>query len=309
MSLKKIITILISFFLAFNYCYCQSFVNGDLDGIVNGPSCLPYYWQNVPRSDVNCLAINPGEDTPDLTDINGPGNLSGVKGNPFSGTTFISGLFETVAIVSNNFWHEGIMQTVSGFTIENSYTIRFHQTVVKNNNVLDNSGSWAVYVDTVLVGATAPTYSNEPFGSNSLPWEARSITFTARATNHLIKFLPMDDDSNWVFSNTDTLGALRMGIDSIGFVIPTSLNEQKFNGGFKVFPNPNDGSFKLQYNGIINKPLLLSITDVYGKVLDTIEVSNSFTNYENPSLIPGMYFYTVKQGYEEVGRGKFLVLK
>jgi hypothetical protein len=100
-----------------------------------------------------------------------------------------------------------------------------------------------------------------------------------------------------------------MGIDSIGFVMPTSLNEQKVNGGFKVFPNPNNGSFKLQYNGIINKPLLLTITDVYGKVLDTIEVSNTFTNYENPSLIPGMYFYTVKQGYEEVGRGKFLVLK
>jgi hypothetical protein len=308
MSLKKIITILISFFLAFNNCYCQSFVNGDLDGIVNGPSCLPYNWQNVPRNDVNCLAINPGEDTPDLTDINGPGNLSGIIGNPYNGTTFISGLCATDNN-PNHFWHEGIMQTVSGFTVENTYTIRFHQTVVKDHNSLDESGSWAVYIDTLLAGISAPSISNEHYISTSLTWEARSITFSARATTHLIKFLPIDDDTNYISSHLDTLGALRMGIDSIGFVIPTSLNEQKVNGDFKVFPNPNNGSFKLQYNGIINKPLLLSITDVYGKVLDTIEVSNSFTNYENPSLIPGMYFYTVKQGYEEVGRGKFLVLK
>lgn len=244
MSIKQVITILFCIFFVIN-CYSQSFVNGDLDGVVNGPSCLPNNWQNVPRNDANCLAINPGEDTPDLTNINGPGNLSGVKGNPYSGTTFISGLFETADIIPNNFWHEGIMQTVSGFTVENTYTIRFHQTVVKNNNVLDNSGSWAVFVDTVLAGVTAPTYSNEPFGSTQLPWEARTISFTARASTHLIKFLPMDDDSNWVFSNTDTLGALRMGIDSIGFVIPTNINELKVSGDFNLFPNPNNGTFSL----------------------------------------------------------------
>jgi hypothetical protein len=307
MCLKKIITILISISFAFN-CYCQSFVNGDLDGIVSGPSCLPYNWQNVPYTDVNCLALNLYEDSPDLTNINAPGPLNGTIGNPFSGTTFISGQIGR-GNNPNHFWHEGIMQTVSGFIIENTYIIRFHQTVVRNNNALDMSGSWAVYIDTLLAGISEPTYNNEPVGSLTLPWEARSITFTARAITHLIKFLPMDDDSNWIASTTDTLGALRMGIDSIGFVIPTSLNEQKVNGDFKVFPNPNNGSFRLQYIGIINKPLLLTITDVYGKVLDTIEVSNTFTNYENPSLIPGMYFYSIRQRNDVISNGKIIVVK
>jgi hypothetical protein len=76
MCLKKIITILISISFAFN-CYCQSFVNGDLDGIVSGPSCLPYNWQNVPYTNVNCLALNLYEDSPDLTNINAPGPLNG----------------------------------------------------------------------------------------------------------------------------------------------------------------------------------------------------------------------------------------
>jgi hypothetical protein len=76
-----------------------------------------------------------------------------------------------------------------------------------------------------------------------------------------------------------------------------------------VFPNPNNGSFKLQYNGIINKKTMLYITDVYGKLIDTIEIVNTTTDYENAGLSNGLFFYTVKQGYEEVGRGKFLVLK
>lgn len=239
MSLKKIITILFCIFFAIN-CYCQSFANGDLDGPFPGPNSLPTDWQKVPYSDLNCLALNPGEDTPDLTSANSQYPV----GNPYHGLTFLSGLFGTQNN-GNNFWQEGIMQTVSGFTIEDSYTIRFYQTVVRNLDALDKSGLWAVYIDTVLAGITVPTYSNEPVGSLNQPWEARSITFTARNTTHLIKFLPMDDDSNWVPSTTDTLGALRMGIDSIGFVIPTSINEKIDNGDFSLFPNPNNGKFSL----------------------------------------------------------------
>lgn len=211
-----------------------------MDGPFPGPNSLPTDWQKVPYSDLNCLALNSGEDTPDLTSANSQYPV----GNPYHGLTFLSGLFATQNN-GNNFWHEGIMQSVTGFTIEETYTIRFHQTVTRNLIALDKSGSWAVYIDTVLAGITVPTYSNEPVGSLNQPWEARSITFTARNTAHLIKFLPVDDDSNWIASTTDSLGALRMGIDSIGFVIPTSINEKIDNGDLSLFPNPNNGKFSL----------------------------------------------------------------
>ena len=251
MRIKQLITLLFCNLFAIN-CYCQSFVNGDLDGPFPGPNSMPTDWQNVPYTDLNCLALQAGGDTPDLTSANSQYPV----GNPYHGLTFLSGLFGTQNN-GNNFWQEGIMQTVSGFTIEDSYTIRFHQTVVRNLDALDKSGSWAVYIDTVLAGITVPTYSNEPVGSLNQPWEARSITFTARNTTHLIKFLPMDDDSNWIPSTTDTLGALRMGIDSIGFVIPTSLNEQMLYGGFSLFPNPNSGRFSLLCPGNSNFNLVI----------------------------------------------------
>jgi hypothetical protein len=287
---------------------CQGFINGNLEGVINGVSSLPGDWQNVPYTDPNCLANHLGGDTPDLTDMDGPVSSLGYNGNPYSGNTFISGVF---GMNSNQieFGQEGIMQLVLGFTVESNYIIRFHQTVVKTIGALDKSGSWAVYIDTILIGVTTPTHSNEAFDSNNLPWEARSFMFTATSTSHVIKFLPMDDDTNYTVSTTDTTGALYMGIDSIGLEIVTGIDEIIYANNFQVFPNPNTGTFKLQYNGINNKKTMLYITDLYGKLIDTKEIINTSTDYENTSLTAGLYFYSLRQEDKEVWRGKFVVLK
>ncbi len=209
MRTKQLAKIIFCNLLAIN-CYGQSFQNGELDGIINGYSSLPTDWLNVPLGDPNCLAFQVGNDTPDLTSLTEPGPTLGCVGNPFSGSTFVSGAF---ANSSPNFFQEGIMQTLVGFTIEKEYLIHFRQTIVKTDYSIDKSGSWAVYIDTILAGITTPTHSNAFPGSTELPWELRTISFTAKATSHLIKFLPLDDDTNHFNSNTDTLGSLRMGID------------------------------------------------------------------------------------------------
>ncbi len=297
--------IIIAFFkLIILNCYSQNFQNADLDGIVNGNSCLPNFWLNVPYYDVNCLAYQVGNDTPDLTSLTGPQVVVGMNGNPYSGTTFLSGFFGRNP---PNFFQEGIMQNVSGFNIGQYYSIRFHQTVVKANYSIDNSGSWAVYLDTILVGITTPTPSNEPYNSVNLPWELRSLSFTATANSHLIKFLPMDDDTIYAPSLTDTLGGLYMGIDSIGLEVFTGLNEQGQNK-FGLTPNPNIGNFRLQFKGPIDKPMRMFLFDVYGKLIDEIIITNEITNYENTMLSNGMYFYSLRRGVEELGNGKIIVL-
>jgi len=304
MKNKRLIIITFFHFVTLN-CYCQSFLNGDLDGIVNGNSCLPTNWMNVPLSDPNCLAAQVGNDTPDLTSISGPGTIGvGAIGNPYSGNTFVSGAF-----ASNlpNFFHEGIMQTVNGFTVGMQYSIHFRQTVLKGNGVIDKSGSWAVYIDTNLAGLSIPTNSNEPLGSFTLPWELRTISFEATSTSHLIKFLPMDDDTNYFVSLTDTTGALVMGIDSIGIQVLTNLKEQAQNDFF-LAPNPNNGNFRLQFKSLIDKPMELFITDLYGELIDEMIITNTLTNYENINLKDGIYFYTLRQGISEIEKGKIMVI-
>jgi hypothetical protein len=95
---------------------------------------------------------------------------------------------------------------------------------------------------------------------------------------------------------------------SVTIIDETGIEEQKQNN-FSLFPNPNKGSFYLQYKGIIAKPTMLYITDVYGKLIDTKEIVNTTTDYENTSLTSGLYFYSLRQGNEELGRGKFVVGK
>ena len=206
--MTKTYSILLVLFFLGGRLLSQNFLNPDLDGIITGGSSLPVDWQNVPYTDLNCNATFLGGDSPDLTDLFGPEEIGGVLGNPYSGITFISGL-------DGGDYQEGIMQTVSGFLPNTLYSINFKQSVVKQNNALDQSGAWAVYIDTLLAGISIPTFSDAPFNSTSFIWEARSITFTATETTHTIKFLPMDDDSNSDYSYIGTEGALRMGIDSI----------------------------------------------------------------------------------------------
>jgi hypothetical protein len=215
----------------------QNFVNGDLEGIVTGISCLPDFWQGIPYSDLNCEASNSGYDSPDLTNITGPILTDGRNGNPFSGQTFICGAY---GININPFYktHEGIMQVVSWFTVGQTYKINFRQSINTTSYARDNSGSWAIYIDTVLAGITEPSFSDEPFNSINIQWDARRIVFTATSTSHVIKFLPMDNDTNLVFSLTDTTGALYMGIDSISLSIVTGLEEPEPNLGINLYPNP-----------------------------------------------------------------------
>jgi hypothetical protein len=53
---------------------------------------------------------------------------------------------------------------------------------------------------------------------------------------------------------------------------------------------------------------ILGVTDIYGNQLDQIEIINSTTEYATTRLTSGLYFYTIRQGSEELGRGKFMVI-
>ncbi|MCR9171563.1 MAG: gliding motility-associated C-terminal domain-containing protein [bacterium] len=190
--------------------YSQNFFNFDLEGEVTAISDLPYGWEAVDVSDPICLATNIGNATPDLSDMEGLTNPISCIGNPYSCQSFVSGLLSGPS--SGGIYHEGIQQSVSGFEIDSSYSICFYQTNVKQSSQAnDTSGCWAVYVDDLLIGVTAPSVNHLAPYSLILDWEFRQVTFTATSTEHLIKFIPYDDDLDISAPNN----GIRMGIDYI----------------------------------------------------------------------------------------------
>ncbi len=214
-SKYRLISVILCMMLSVAYSqdlFSQNFSNSDLEGSFFGFSDLPDEWQRVPVGDPISVASNTNiGDTPDLTDINGPGDDNGVLGIPFSGDTFITGLR-----MSNNVaFHEGIQQTVDGFEVGETYLLEFYQSVVKQVFALDNTGSWSVYMDDVLLGVSELSTSNLSFDDPNLNWDMRSMIFQPTSSEHTFKFMPTDNDSNDSNSFTDEEAGLRMGIDLI----------------------------------------------------------------------------------------------
>lgn len=212
-------TLLISGCLLFmcSQATCQSFANGDLNGSVGFVS-TPSSWSDIPDTDPISNANSTAEATVDILDATGPNAPGGVAANPYSGATLCSGLMASDG--GAFFWHEGIQQNVSGFTPGNTYTVNFYQAVVKQQNCIDESGGWQMYLDATLAGSSAVSTSTLAYDDVNVQWDCRSISFTATATAHTIKFIPYDDDSNYLNSPSDNTGGLRMGIDMISFGTP-----------------------------------------------------------------------------------------
>jgi hypothetical protein len=189
----------------------QAFVNGSLNGTI-GISTTPTSWLQVPYLDPVSQSTMPLSATSDVTGTTGP-MMGTINGNPYHGTTLVSGLHMQNG---SDIWHEGLMQTVTGLTIGQAYNIRFYQNVIKQSNGTDPTGSWAVYRENTLIGISTPCTDNVGYGLNTHPWFLRTVTFTATATSHNIKFLPRDDDANITSPN-----GVRMGIDSITLRLAT----------------------------------------------------------------------------------------
>ncbi|WP_367390181.1 gliding motility-associated C-terminal domain-containing protein [Lewinella sp. LCG006] len=203
--------------LYFGSLGAQQFQNPDLEGVVefDVASGLPPGWQAVPASAPFCAATALGiTDTPDLTDPLGPVPDVGMMGNPYSGNTFMSGLSSRQNDIPFARFHEGIMQTVSGFTVDSFYQLSFYQAVVKQINALDTSGRWAVYRDNSQLFISPTSRSAAAYNALDFPWDFRSFEFKATSETHTFAFMPQDDDSI-LYMNDELNGGLRMGIDAI----------------------------------------------------------------------------------------------
>jgi len=80
------------------------------------------------------------------------------------------------------------------------------------------------------------------------------------------------------------------------------LNENSASvNGIKVFPNPNNGVFSIEWNNGLNKNA--SVSDISGKVVYTADSSSDVMNIDLGGLSNGVYFVKVaSNGVYEVIR-------
>lgn len=290
------------------YCLCvgilfaipisaQDFQNGELEGASETLDSVPPGWHMVPYNDPVCQAGFPGGASPDILSKYGPMGQFGVWGDAHSGLTFSAGGYGDDPW-AGGFVQEGIMQTVSGFLPGASYSVNFYQTVVRLSSARDTSGSWAVYMDSTLIGVTTPTGTAKTWKSVVLDWEFRSLSFTATAATHTFKFLPMEDDS--LFS--PPFFNLNMGIDSLFIVSNPILDagDQQLEAGLFDQQVEKETRFAYHHNrlsllsaGSAEEIWKLQLHDMDGKVLRKAVLTDGI---DLNGLSRGLYVARLSEG-------------
>ena len=288
--------ILLFLLFIFSTISSQELLNGDLEGEIMGFSTLPDHWEKIPHTDINCQAEIAMNATPNLTSIDEPDPDIGLFGYPFSGNTFVTGSHLKVA--SSITYHEGIMQTVSGFQIGAEYNISFYQSVIPANICNDKSGSWMVILNDSIIGISNESVTNIQYTDPNLIWEFNSINFIAFEEELVIKFIPWDSDGNLMCDNSGN-GGLGMGIDKIAIELKTNT-KQTFNDSKNLIlsPNPTYGNIYLDIKAF-EELQEIRILDINGKVA---YLKSNFENLDNFEIFfnhpSGIYFIiiTVKDG-------------
>jgi hypothetical protein len=119
------------------------------------------------------------------------------------------------------------------------------------------------------------------------------IMFSACTNGSCIKTLPIGD----VITNDPNGYAV---IDDLELVydIPTSVNDELWNGDIKVYPNPTKGLLNLMVNtaGINSN---IQVCDITGNILIDTNIQGDATQLNLNSLTPGIYFLYIRQNMKE----------
>lgn len=113
-------------------------------------------------------------------------NSPDVQSFGFDGTKSVGG---AVYLGGSSF--ENIVQSVSGFTLGNTYTLSFYQ---QNNGLLlnpydDGRASWTVEID------NSPVFNSALMDPGDTAWTLQSFDFVATSTTHTFRFRPRDIDN------------------------------------------------------------------------------------------------------------------
>lgn len=174
-------------------------------------------------------------------------------------------------------------------------------------NLGDHTGDWVDFIippfqanagDILLVtlyakytGMADDTVFISTSGLNPFPGESRLQDIDGVSENSA----PL----RWFYTGTSP--CLRLNFDPNVQGINVSIEENDKNYVLQVFPNPNNGSFRVQFNSKQSANSQLSIKDVIGRTIFSEKINSVgiySKDYNFSHLKKGLYFINLKQGDE-----------
>ncbi len=91
--------------------------------------------------------------------------------------------------------------------------------------------------------------------------------------------------------------------DAVSVIYSSLITFNKSNFNCILFPNPNDGKFKLQITGPVTEKISLIISDNNGKMVKSQSINNftgSHTEYFQMNFVSGVYYLWINTGTETI---------
>jgi hypothetical protein len=205
------------------------------------------------------------------------------------------------------------------------YCISFNTSLADISKKAINSLGAYLSLDSLLDSSTGHTIdyvtpqiqnSSSNFLSHKSNWMSVSGTFFASGGEKFITIgnFNLPQNTSTVNVSGGASNNVYYYIDDISVVLcdtTTKVIENNNVSDFKLYPNPSNGNFTLQYKINISDNASIEITDITGKIFEAykLPVNTDRFNINDEQLENGAYFYRIMVDGKLVKSDKLLIIK
>jgi len=140
------------------------------------------------------------------------------------------------------------------------------------------------------------------------------VTYFARSNNYAYA-VALQSDGKIVVNGAASQGTFGQALPSdfatsrylSSPVTPTSVTNISTNGEFVIYPNPSNGSFKIDWESALTSTVLMTIYDLEGRELSGALIAANSTEYSfNEHINPGVYLVKINDG-EKINLVKIVI--
>jgi len=267
---KKIL--ILFFFFVFNLIIAQNFTNGDFEANI-GASTAPTGWTLVSGSS-------------DVGNVSDPG---GSFAQPFTNSTPSAQGGNFLMLYENGSSStESVEQSVSGFTIGNSYTITYQEAVLGARNNYDDNGELIINVSGI------GDFTSGNILTVGAGWQSGQISFVATQTTHTIRLTANDigagGPGSWMSLDDFQLTDTTLSIEDI------TLDKK-----IAIYPNPVTDIVTISFEKDVMNDIKVSIYNISGQKVysSTPNIVDNKASFDLSNISSGFYLLKVntKDGF------------
>lgn len=208
----------------------------------------------------------------------------------------------------------------------NCYRICFYINLANYSRYATNNVGAYLSTNAITVSSPNPYNINphilllgNPVINDTINWIKIEGNYLANGGENYLTIGNFNDDSNSIYQIEDTTNFSSSSayyyIDDVSVIncndTLSSVDEIKQQYDAKLYPNPNNGSFTIEYSAFENESAVINIYDVTGKkiVEHLVNSKNKSLTINENNFDAGVYYYQIIVNDKTIKADKLVIIK